>query len=305
MTEAFYIATTGRPGPVLIDLPKDVTSAPCTAPFVDEVNLPGYTRARPRRDPTLLKKTAALLSKAKRPVLYVGHGAVISGAGQAILPARREAAGAGRQHAARQGRVRRGQAAAPRHAGHARHRLRQQGGHRLRPHHGHRRALGRPHHRQARPSSARTRPRSTSTSIRAEFNKIIRPDVSPGRRRPAGDRGPAAAGRQVRHRRVAEADRRLAQAVSRSSTPKQGGLRAQHVLDRLDKLGGRDCHHHHRRRPAPDVGGAVLPAPPRTATGCRPAAPARWASASRRRSARSSPTRTRRSGRSSATAASR
>ena len=43
MKEAFYIATTGRPGPVLIDLPKDVTSAKCTAPFVDEVNLPGYT----------------------------------------------------------------------------------------------------------------------------------------------------------------------------------------------------------------------------------------------------------------------
>src|SRR6187402_1854603 len=42
MKEAFFIATSGRPGPVLIDLPKDVTSGPCTAPFVDEVNLPGY-----------------------------------------------------------------------------------------------------------------------------------------------------------------------------------------------------------------------------------------------------------------------
>jgi acetolactate synthase-1/2/3 large subunit len=51
MKEAFYIATTGRPGPVLIDLPKDVTSAKCTAPFVDSVNLPGYHvpgRARAR-----------------------------------------------------------------------------------------------------------------------------------------------------------------------------------------------------------------------------------------------------------------
>jgi acetolactate synthase-1/2/3 large subunit len=34
--EAFHLATTGRPGPVLIDLPKDVTSAPCTAPFVEK-----------------------------------------------------------------------------------------------------------------------------------------------------------------------------------------------------------------------------------------------------------------------------
>jgi acetolactate synthase-1/2/3 large subunit len=83
MKEAFYIARTGRPGPVLIDLPKDVTSAACTAPFVDSVDLPGYSLPG-RADPDLLKKTAAYLSKAKRPVLYVGHGAVISGAGEAI-----------------------------------------------------------------------------------------------------------------------------------------------------------------------------------------------------------------------------
>src|SRR5688572_13577644 len=42
MREAFHIATTGRPGPVLIDLPKDVTSGPCNAPWVDSVELPGY-----------------------------------------------------------------------------------------------------------------------------------------------------------------------------------------------------------------------------------------------------------------------
>src|SRR4051794_34137245 len=83
MKEAFYIATTGRPGPVLIDLPKDVTSAPCTAPFVDTVDLPGYN-VPGRASPELLKKTAALLAKSKRPVLYVGHGSVISGAGKAI-----------------------------------------------------------------------------------------------------------------------------------------------------------------------------------------------------------------------------
>src|ERR1019366_4696704 len=42
MKEAFRIATTGRPGAGLLDLPKDVTSAPCSAPFVDSVDLPGY-----------------------------------------------------------------------------------------------------------------------------------------------------------------------------------------------------------------------------------------------------------------------
>jgi acetolactate synthase I/II/III large subunit len=83
MKEAFYIATSGRPGPVLVDLPKDVTSAKCTAPFVDTVNLPGYTV--PGRAPLdQLKRVAAYLAKSKRPVLYVGHGSVISGAGEAI-----------------------------------------------------------------------------------------------------------------------------------------------------------------------------------------------------------------------------
>jgi acetolactate synthase-1/2/3 large subunit len=84
MREAFYIARTGRPGPVLIDLPKDVTSGPCDAPFVDEVSLPGYEI--PGAVPTEQLETAArLLRRSRRPVLYVGHGSVISDAGPAIL----------------------------------------------------------------------------------------------------------------------------------------------------------------------------------------------------------------------------
>ena len=84
MREAFYLATTGRPGPVLVDLPKDVTSGPCTAPFVDQVDLPGYNPPG-RADAASLQKAAEILSRAKRPVIYVGHGSVISGAGKAIL----------------------------------------------------------------------------------------------------------------------------------------------------------------------------------------------------------------------------
>jgi acetolactate synthase-1/2/3 large subunit len=84
MKEAFYIATSGRPGPVLIDLPKNITQGPCNAPFVDSVNLPGY-HVPSRGDATLIKKASALLAKSRRPVLYVGHGAVISGAGAAII----------------------------------------------------------------------------------------------------------------------------------------------------------------------------------------------------------------------------
>ncbi len=84
MKEAFRIATTGRPGPVLIDLPKDVGSRPCTAPFVDEVKLPGY-RVPSKGDPERIRKAAELLSKSKRPVLLVGHGAVISGASKQVV----------------------------------------------------------------------------------------------------------------------------------------------------------------------------------------------------------------------------
>jgi acetolactate synthase-1/2/3 large subunit len=82
--EAFHIATTGRPGPVLIDLPKDVTQGPCTAPFVDTVDLPGYT-VPTHGDPEAIRLAAEMLSAARRPVLYVGHGAVISNAGKAVI----------------------------------------------------------------------------------------------------------------------------------------------------------------------------------------------------------------------------
>ena len=73
MKEAFHIATTGRPGPVLIDLPKDVTSAECTAEMVDAVDLPGYfIPEKPASED--IKKAAKFLSAARKPVLYVGQG---------------------------------------------------------------------------------------------------------------------------------------------------------------------------------------------------------------------------------------
>src|SRR5262245_28941108 len=74
--EAFHVATTGRPGPVLIDVPKDIGQNPCPAPFTDEVDLPG--------DPRRIAEAARLLRESRRPLLYVGHGAVLSDAGKAI-----------------------------------------------------------------------------------------------------------------------------------------------------------------------------------------------------------------------------
>ncbi len=83
MKEAFHVATTGRPGPVLVDVPKDVGQGPCHAPFTDELDLPGY-QVPSRGDPDAVAEAARLLGESRRPLLYVGHGAVISDAGKAI-----------------------------------------------------------------------------------------------------------------------------------------------------------------------------------------------------------------------------
>ncbi len=81
--EAFYLAETGRPGPVLIDIPKDVSSATITPDFNVNMDLPGYTI--PTQGPKdKIEEAAELLSKAERPVLLLGHGALISKAEKAI-----------------------------------------------------------------------------------------------------------------------------------------------------------------------------------------------------------------------------
>jgi acetolactate synthase-1/2/3 large subunit len=78
--EAFYIARSGRPGPVLIDVPKDCSNATIEERDDDEFQLPGY-KVPSEGDPVQISCAARMLREAKRPVLLVGHGAVISGAG--------------------------------------------------------------------------------------------------------------------------------------------------------------------------------------------------------------------------------
>ena len=93
---------------------------------------------------------------------------------------------------------------------------------------------------------------------RAEFNKIVRPDVSLAgdARLVIEDLLPLVD--KLRHRRLAEADRRLAQAVP-AQVP-EAGRPARAARARPARRARRArLHHHHRRRPAPDVGGAVLP----------------------------------------------
>ena len=78
--EAFFIARSGRPGPVLIDIPKDCSNKIIWARDDDEFHLPGY-HVPEEGDPAQISRAAGLLREARRPVLLVGHGAVISGAG--------------------------------------------------------------------------------------------------------------------------------------------------------------------------------------------------------------------------------
>jgi len=236
--EAFYLANTGRPGPVLIDLPKDVTSAPCTAPAVDTVDLPGYV-VPTHPDPDGVRKAAALLARSRKPVLYVGHGSVISGAGEAIIALAEKLQAPIVNTLLGKGACREDH---PLHLG----------------------MLGMHGTAYANKAvmntdcivaiGARWDDRITgklsefcvgATKIhididRAEFNKVVKPDVS-----------------LAADARLAVQD--LIPLVSKLDTadwlkqigewrrqyplkyPKKGGLRAQHVLDRLDELGGRDC----------------------------------------------------------------
>lgn len=81
--EAFHITNTGRPGPVLIDLPKDVTSAKFEGPLDPPMDLDGY-KLPPKPKAADIKKFARFFKDSKRPLLLVGHGAVIARAGEAI-----------------------------------------------------------------------------------------------------------------------------------------------------------------------------------------------------------------------------
>jgi acetolactate synthase-1/2/3 large subunit len=83
IAEAFHIARSGRPGPVLIDIPVDISRAEFDYTPIEEVNIPTYkptTRGHSRQ----IQRAAELIAEAKRPVLYVGGGAIYSGAQEEV-----------------------------------------------------------------------------------------------------------------------------------------------------------------------------------------------------------------------------
>jgi len=236
--EAFHLSSTGRPGPVLIDLPKDVTSGPCTADFVTTVDLPGYI-VPGHPEPDLVKKAAALINRSRKPVLYVGHGAVISGAGPAIIklaeklqaPIVNTLLGKGacpEDHPLHQGMLgMHGTAYANKAVTDCDMIM----------------AIGARWDDRITGKLSEFCVGATKIHIdidKAEFNKIVRPDVSL-----AAD-AKLAIEDLIPHVQELDTDEWLEQiAAWRKQFPlkyaKKGGLRAQHVLDRLDELGARDA----------------------------------------------------------------
>ena len=81
---AFYIATTGRPGPVLIDLPKNVQAEVAEVEFSDKIDARGYKPVTDP-DPAQISKAAELLAKAERPIILAGGGVIISNASDELM----------------------------------------------------------------------------------------------------------------------------------------------------------------------------------------------------------------------------
>ncbi|MGC9519380.1 MAG: biosynthetic-type acetolactate synthase large subunit [Desulfuromonadaceae bacterium] len=82
--QAFYIARTGRPGPVLIDLPKDIQVASTSFSYPDKVELRGY-KPTITPNPRQLDKAVEMMLEARKPVLYVGGGATLSDVDKDLL----------------------------------------------------------------------------------------------------------------------------------------------------------------------------------------------------------------------------
>jgi acetolactate synthase-1/2/3 large subunit len=84
--EAFYIASTGRPGPVHIDIPRDISRSPVDldkVEFPEEVNIRGY-KPTIRGHPLMVRQAAELIMQAKKPILYIGGGVIKSGASEEV-----------------------------------------------------------------------------------------------------------------------------------------------------------------------------------------------------------------------------
>ncbi|MCI0813746.1 MAG: biosynthetic-type acetolactate synthase large subunit [Chloroflexi bacterium] len=85
MQQAFHIATTGRPGPVLVDIPRDTLQQKGEFYWSENLQLRGYRQNDLTPDPNEIQKAADLIAQAERPVILAGHGVIISRAYEELL----------------------------------------------------------------------------------------------------------------------------------------------------------------------------------------------------------------------------
>ena len=266
LKKAFHIARTGRPGPVVVDIPKDVSLK--TAPFhyPETVEMRSYNPVK-KGHGGQIRKAVQLLLQAKRPYIYTGGGVILGNASQRTAPAGRPAGLPLHQHADGPGRHPRQRPALPGHAGHARHLRSQHDDAELRRPARRRRALRRPRDRQPealRVGRAQDHPRRHRPVVDLQARQGRHPDRRRREGRAAGaDRAdPRGAGAPRRRGAVGlvEPDQRVAQARLPGLQGQQRGHQAADGGREALAADARPRHLHHlRRRPAPDVGGAVLP----------------------------------------------
>lgn len=87
--KAFYIASTGRPGPVLVDIPKDITMARCAFEYPKEISIRSYNPTV-KGNKRQVRRAIDLMLESKRPILYTGGGVVLSGGAAELTQLARE-----------------------------------------------------------------------------------------------------------------------------------------------------------------------------------------------------------------------
>jgi len=84
MKEAFYIASTGRPGPVIVDVPKDIQNRVMEVDFDPPMNLPGYQVGHRKARPEQIRQVAAAIARSRKPVIYAGGGVITGEASEEL-----------------------------------------------------------------------------------------------------------------------------------------------------------------------------------------------------------------------------
>ncbi|MDO5554316.1 MAG: biosynthetic-type acetolactate synthase large subunit [Planctomycetia bacterium] len=85
LTEAIFVATTGRPGPVLVDIPKNIQVMQCYPNYNVQMDLPGYSGKPPVAEPEAIEAVVAAIGRAKRPLFFIGGGTITGNASAALM----------------------------------------------------------------------------------------------------------------------------------------------------------------------------------------------------------------------------